>query len=72
MHPTGVIKFKTQEEAIAIANDTVYGLGAGVWTRDMHQAYRVPRAIQAGRYASYAQRVHLRLSYRGHCTLSNH
>ena len=46
---TGAIKFKTQEEAIQIANDTVYGLGAGVWTRDMHQAYQVPRAIQAGR-----------------------
>ena len=46
---TAVTTFKTEEEAIAIANDTVYGLGAGVWTRDMHQAYQVPRAIQAGR-----------------------
>jgi len=46
---TGVTTFKTEEEAIAIANDTIYGLGAGVWTRDMHQAYQVPRAIQAGR-----------------------
>ena len=36
-------------QAIAIANDTEFGLGAGVWTRDMHQAYQVPRAIQAGR-----------------------
>lgn len=45
----GVITFKTEEEAIAIANDTIYGLGAGVWTRDAHQAYQVPRAIQAGR-----------------------
>lgn len=41
--------FKTQEEAIAIANDTVYGLGAGVFSRDAHQCYQVPRAIQAGR-----------------------
>ena len=46
---TAVTTFRTEEEAIAIANDTVYGLGAGVWTRDMHQAYQVPRAIQAGR-----------------------
>ena len=46
---TGVTTFKDEEEAIAIANDTVYGLGAGVWTRDAHQAYQVPRAIEAGR-----------------------
>jgi aldehyde dehydrogenase len=41
--------FKDEAEAIAIANDTMYGLGAGVWTRDAHQMYQVPRAIQAGR-----------------------
>jgi len=46
---TGAVKFKNEEEAIKIANDTIYGLGAGVWTRDAHQAYQVPRAIQAGR-----------------------
>jgi aldehyde dehydrogenase len=44
-----VTTFKDDDEAIAIANDTLYGLGAGVWTRDAHQLYRIPRAIQAGR-----------------------
>src|SRR5690606_27510888 len=40
--------FKTTEEAIEIANDTIYGLGAGAWTRDAHEMYQVPRAIEAG------------------------
>ena len=44
-----VTSFKDEAEAIAIANDTLYGLGAGVWTRDMHQAFQVSRAVQAGR-----------------------
>ncbi len=44
-----VTTFKDEAEAIAIANDTAYGLGAGVWTRDTHQAYQISRAIKAGR-----------------------
>jgi aldehyde dehydrogenase len=44
-----VTKFKTLEEAIEIGNDTVYGLGAGVWSRNGTAAYRVGREIKAGR-----------------------
>jgi aldehyde dehydrogenase len=44
-----VTKFKSVDEAVTIANDTLYGLGAGIWTRDMNTAYRVGRSIQAGR-----------------------
>ncbi|WP_410878573.1 aldehyde dehydrogenase family protein [Myroides sp. DW712] len=44
-----VTTFKDEKEAIEIANDTLYGLGAGVWTRDAHQLYQIPRAIKAGR-----------------------
>ncbi len=44
-----VTTFRTLEEAIQIANDTEYGLGAGVWSRDMNTAYRAGRGIEAGR-----------------------
>ncbi|HET7488678.1 MAG TPA: aldehyde dehydrogenase family protein [Acidimicrobiales bacterium] len=44
-----VTTFEHEAEAVSIANDTLYGLGAGVWTRDGNAAYRLGRAIQAGR-----------------------
>ncbi|MEJ6654711.1 MAG: aldehyde dehydrogenase family protein [Pseudomonas sp.] len=44
-----VTTFKDEAEALAIANDTEFGLGAGVWTRDMNVAYRMGRGVQAGR-----------------------
>ena len=44
-----VTTFKDEAEALAIANDTLYGLGAGVWTRDASRAYRMGRGIKAGR-----------------------
>ncbi len=44
-----VTTFKDEDDALAIANDTLYGLGSGLWTRDGNRAYRFGRAIQAGR-----------------------
>jgi aldehyde dehydrogenase len=44
-----VTTFKDDAEALAIANDTLYGLGAGIWSRDANRLYRFGRAIQAGR-----------------------
>jgi len=44
-----VTKFEDEAEALAIANDSLYGLGAGVWSRDINVAYRMGRGIEAGR-----------------------
>lgn len=44
-----VIKFKTEEEVIRLANDSVYGLGGGVWTQNLNRALRVAKGIETGR-----------------------
>lgn len=44
-----IIKFRTEEEVIALANDSTYGLGGAVWTRDINRALRVSRGIETGR-----------------------
>lgn len=46
---TSVTTFKDADEAVEIANNTLYGLGAGLWTRDAHEIYQIPRAVKAGR-----------------------
>ncbi|MBM0206244.1 aldehyde dehydrogenase [Micromonospora sp. STR1s_5] len=52
-----VIKFKTEEEAIAIANDTRFGLAAAVWTQNVHRAHRVAHQLRAGTVWINAYRV---------------
>ncbi len=44
-----VTTFKDEDEALEIANDTAFGLGSGLWSRDMHQVQKMSRGIQAGR-----------------------
>lgn len=61
-----VIPFDTEEEAVAIANDTEFGLAAGVWTRDLARAHRMTQAIRAGTvWVNTYQRVYPSIPYGG-------
>ena len=42
------VTFRDEEEAVAIANNTIYGLAAGIWTNDVKRAHRVARRLEAG------------------------
>ncbi len=44
-----VTSFKDEQDAISIANDTKYGLGAGIWSRNMHEIQNISRKVEAGR-----------------------
>jgi len=61
-----IIPFDTEEEAIAIANDSEFGLAAGVWTRDLGRAHRMTQAIRAGTvWVNTYQRVYPSIPYGG-------
>jgi acyl-CoA reductase-like NAD-dependent aldehyde dehydrogenase len=42
------MEFNDEDEAVALANETIYGLAAGIWTRDVKAAHRVAKRVQAG------------------------
>ncbi|MGM9927760.1 MAG: aldehyde dehydrogenase family protein [Bacillus sp. (in: firmicutes)] len=62
-----VMPFDTEEEAISIANDTTYGLGAGVWTQNLERAHRMIRKLQSGNvWVNSYRRVGPELPFGGH------
>jgi acyl-CoA reductase-like NAD-dependent aldehyde dehydrogenase len=61
-----VIPFDSEEEAVAIANDTEFGLAAGVWTRDLSRGHRMTQALRAGTvWVNTYQRVYPSVPYGG-------
>jgi aldehyde dehydrogenase (NAD+) len=64
---TCAIPFESDEEALAIANDTSYGLASGVWTRDLKRAHRMVRDIQAGAvWVNAYRRIHWAIPFGGY------
>lgn len=62
-----VIPFRTEEEALAIGNDTEFALSAGIWTRDLSRAHRMSQALRAGTvWINTYQRTNAAISYGGH------
>jgi betaine-aldehyde dehydrogenase len=62
----GVVPFDTEEEAVALANDSVYGLSGSLWTRDIGRALRVARGIETGMLSiNTASSVHLEAPFGG-------
>lgn len=64
-----VLRFKTEEEAVALANDSPYGLSGSLWTRDIGRAIRVARAVQSGVLSvNSSSSVHLEAPFGGYKT----
>jgi acyl-CoA reductase-like NAD-dependent aldehyde dehydrogenase len=62
-----VMPFDTEEEALAMANDSEFALSAGVWTRDLSRAHRMSQALRAGTvWVNTYQRTNAAISYGGH------
>ncbi len=62
----GIIPFDTEQEAVALANDSVYGLSGSLWTRDVGRALRVARAVETGMISvNSSSSVHIEAPFGG-------